>query len=644
MEKLKFMAKGQKLIRLEIKPIYSGVRNYMEAEFILNHSWYNIIPLVAQFKKDEKIFHITLNNGKCTVPWEVLENAGTIEISLTGGDLLVTNTVKVTVNNSGAEGGLVPTEASNSLYSEIMTKLNSIEEDWLSCKSLLAEYEQNISDSETAVENKITDFETKSDELSRKINEINVLAEKCKSDSQTAQALYEEVKEKIENAKKAIDTLVEKIDLAESTKASLEESISKGNNTKAVLDSTITRAENIKAELKLEDCIAENVRAEKNIEQLESDNFNAEEILYGVESLKKYTGYSENGECFFAKFDTTTGTVVECLDREIRKADFSKGLNGMNVKAIGKYAFAGCSNLAEIELGTDITSIGENAFSGSGLTGDIVIPPYVTNIENGAFNDIESKIYNLSDVEITEGTHCNNNNIGEIVVQGSFGNNVTYALVGKYFVVKGTGFMGFSKVSDYSEYITSIKKVYIKNGVTAICRSMFDGCINLEKVEIPDGVTNISNLAFKGCSMLKEVKIPNSVTAIQTRAFADCVSLKKVVLPIGLSVVSNNLFLNCTELSSVNIPKGVTTIEYSAFYMCKGLKEITIPDKVTTIGKGAFYGSGLTNVTIGSGIEEIEATAFGGTKDLTTITIKKSTDSIENAPWGATNAEIIWEE
>lgn len=644
MEKLKFMAKGQKLIRLEIKPIYSGVRNYMEAEFILNHSWYNITPLVAQFKKNEKIFHITLNNGKCTVPWEVLENAGTIEISLTGGNLLVTNTVKVTVNDSGAEGGLVPTEASNSLYSEIMAKLNSIEEDWLNCKSLLAEYEQNISDSETAVENKITDFETKSDELSRKISEINVLAEKCKSDSQTVQALYEEVKEKIENAKKAIDTLVEKITLAESTKTSLEESISKGNNTKAVLDSTITRAENIKAELKLEDCIAENARAEKNIEQLESDNFNAEEILYGVEDLKKYTGYSENGECFFAKFDTTTGTVVECLDREIRKADFSKGLNGMKVNAIGKYAFAGCGNLAEIELGTDITSIGKNAFSGSGLTEDIVIPPYVTNIENGAFNDIESKIYNLSDVEITEGTHCNNNNIGETVTQGSLGNNVTYALVGKYFIVKGTGFMDFNKISDYSEYITSIKKVYIKNGVTAICRSMFDGCSNLEKIEIPDGVTNISNLAFNGCSMLKEVKIPNSVTAIQSRAFTDCVSLKTAVLPIGLSVVSNSLFLKCTELSSVNIPKSVTTIEYSAFYMCKGLKEITIPDKVTTIGKGAFYGSGLTNVTIGSGIEEIEATAFGGTKDLTTITIKKSTDSIENAPWGATNAEIIWEE
>ena len=56
METLKFMAKGQKLIRLEIKPVYSGVRNYMEAEFILNHSWYNIIPLVAQFKKMKNFF------------------------------------------------------------------------------------------------------------------------------------------------------------------------------------------------------------------------------------------------------------------------------------------------------------------------------------------------------------------------------------------------------------------------------------------------------------------------------------------------------------------------------------------------------------------------------------------------------------
>ena len=41
MEKLKFMAKGQKLIRLEIKPIYSGVRNYTTVGTILHLSWHS---------------------------------------------------------------------------------------------------------------------------------------------------------------------------------------------------------------------------------------------------------------------------------------------------------------------------------------------------------------------------------------------------------------------------------------------------------------------------------------------------------------------------------------------------------------------------------------------------------------------------
>lgn len=644
MENLKFMAKGQKLIRLEIKPIYSGVRNYMEAEFILNHSWYNIIPLVAQFKKDEKIFHITLNNGKCTVPWEVLENAGTIEISLTGGDLLVTNTVKVTVNNSGAEGGLVPTEASNSLYSEIMIKLNSVEEDWLNCKSLMAEYEQNISDSETAVDNKITDFEAKSDELSRKISEINELAEKCKNDSKTAQSIYGDVKEKFDNAKETIDIIVEKIALAENTKSGLEESISKGENTKAVLDSTITSAENIKTQLKLDDCIAENERAEKNIEQLESDNFNAEEILYGVEDLKEYTGYNENGSCFFAKFDTTTGTITECLDRNVKKIDFSKGYNGMKVNAIGRYAFAGCDNLTEIELGADINSIGENAFMGSGLTDDVVIPPNIMKIGEDAFKYTNAKIYNLSDVEITDNVHCDEGSLVQSDAEGNLTSSAKFRIVGKYFTAIGSGKLSNIKVSLYSDYLEQIEEAYVQKGITTIGTEMFMDCTALKKVELPEGITDINYRAFRGCTALTEIKIPKSITNIGTVAFGYCNSLKEVAIPEGISVIKNDLFASCKGLKKVHIPETVKSIEASAFYGCELLTDINIPKNIQSIGANAFLGCAIESIEIGNKIETISETAFKSCRKLKTITLSKEQGGVEGAPWGAEDAEIIWEE
>ncbi len=643
MEKLKFMAKGQKLIRLEIKPIYSGVRNYMEAEFILNHSWYNISPLVVQFKKDEKLFHITLNNGKCTVPWEVLENAGTIEISLTGGNLLVTNPVKVTVNDSGAEGGLVPTEASNSLYSEIMIKINSVEEDWLNCKSLLAEYEQNISDGKTVIENKMADFEGQSDKLNSEINEINILAEQCKEDRNMAQDLYEDVVQKIENAKKSIDTLVAKINLAESTKSSLEESISKGNNTKVVLDSTIAKAENIKEQLKLNECIAENERAEKNIEQLESDNFNAEEILYGIEDLKKYTGYAGKGLCFFAKFDTETSTMEKCIDDSIVVLDLSNGYNGMNVKAIGDYAFVGCESLTQVDFGNDIISIGTDAFNSSGLTEDVVIPPNIQNIGEGAFRNIKAKIYNLTDIEIDA------DNIQETTIEGSCGENAGYKITGNYMAIRGSGITDNYSENEqpYSEYIKDIKRVYIQKGIKNIGVRSFFNFSNVTKMEIPETVENIGAYGMAYMTNISDINtIPKSVITIGSNGLASCGIEGKLVLP-KLSNIGGNAFRNCSKITNFEFTSpDLKSLSSSCFYYCKGLSgTIEIPKNIENIGSLSFYNCNkIESIVIPSATTTISPTAFSGCSGMTTITVKKSTDSIENAPWGAENATVIWKD
>ena len=203
--------------------------------------------------------------------------------------------------------------------------------------------------------------------MARGVDITFVVSEENKQQTQakTAYTKLRAVVERAENNKIELDAVSEsaknllaqlKVDLDNSETVSTE----LANNVQKAEDISDKFTNDIETASKAEKSLANaNITALANLANLQDENFKSQEILEGVEDLKKYTGYSENGKCFFAKIDTTTGTVVECLDRDVRKVDFSEGLNGMKVNAIGKYAFAGCSNLTGIELGTDVTSIGK---------------------------------------------------------------------------------------------------------------------------------------------------------------------------------------------------------------------------------------------------------------------------------------------
>lgn len=97
-------------------------------------------------------------------------------------------------------------------------------------------------------------------------------------------------------------------------------------------------------------------------------------------------------------------------------------------------------------------------------------------------------------------------------------------------------------------------------------------------------------------------------------------SITSVTIPSNITSIGSAAFAGCTQLTEITIPSNITIIEPTAFLNCTGLTEVTIPSSVTSIDEYAF-----TNCT-----------------NLETITINKAEGSITGAPWGATNATVVW--
>ena len=87
-------------------------------------------------------------------------------------------------------------------------------------------------------------------------------------------------------------------------------------------------------------------------------------------------------------------------------------------------------------------------------------------------------------------------------------------------------------------------------------------------------------------------------------------------------VIGNYAFEGCSGLTSLTLPTGITSIGYGAFIGCSGLTSLTLPAGTTWIGSCAFQGcSGLTSLNLPAGITEISGCAFIGCSGLTSLTL-----------------------
>lgn len=137
-----------------------------------------------------------------------------------------------------------------------------------------------------------------------------------------------------------------------------------------------------------------------------------------------------------------------------------------------------------------------------------------------------------------------------------------------------------------------------------------------------DEFTTIGAESFMNSS-LREVDLFDSVTTIGARAFANCAQLETLTLPDSLTTIGEGALDGLTGLKKLVIKCDPALIPAGAFANMPNLSEVTVESGA--IPAHMFEGSGVTALTLGTGVTEIGEKAFAGTAlnaaELTNITV-----------------------
>lgn len=137
-----------------------------------------------------------------------------------------------------------------------------------------------------------------------------------------------------------------------------------------------------------------------------------------------------------------------------------------------------------------------------------------------------------------------------------------------------------------------------------------------------DEFTTIGAESFMNSS-LREVDLFDSVTTIGARAFANCAQLETLTLPDSLTTIGEGALDGLTGLKKLVIMCDPALIPAGVFANMPNLSEVTVESGA--IPAHMFEGSGVTALTLGTGVTEIGEKAFADTAlnaaELTNVTV-----------------------
>ncbi len=255
-----------------------------------------------------------------------------------------------------------------------------------------------------------------------------------------------------------------------------------------------------------------------------------------------YVDVDNSSYCFENNclIDIDTKTIVSGFNNSTIPNDGS-------VVAIGRSAFAYCTELTNIVIPAQVNSIDASSFENSGVKEIFYCgTPKQWQL---AVPERESGIKKM--VRYYSESQPKDNDIywhyvdGEIVLWDSnCAKGLEFELSddGTYYSVVGLGACTDTRLV--------IPAVYNGLFVKEIANEAFWFCSELTHVDIPRTVTRIGIYAFQNCNGLRRIYIPDSVTTIDISAFVMCQGLEQVVLSDSVELIDNYAFDGCVNLST----------------------------------------------------------------------------------------------
>ena len=302
------------------------------------------------------------------------------------------------------------------------------------------------------------------------------------------------------------------------------------------------------------------------------DQIKSVEVLDGVTYIGSRAfrdTYVEKAK--FASTVTATGTSLFNSASKLVSVDL-----GGNISHLNNYVFYNCDALKSIDL-KGVKSVGTNTFASCGVLSSVAFYKGLTSIGASAFyGDSElSDLYyegtadEWANVSIASGNTSLTALSPRGTVEGTCGDNLSWAIKGNNLIISGTGKMyDFASTSEIPWY--TYKSV-------------------IEKVSIEQGITHIGSRAFRDTN-ITEVVIPEGVTSAGSSILNTCAKLKYVTLPSTLKAIPNYMLYNCDALESIDLSY-VTSIGTAAFGTCGALAEIKLSSALKTVSASAFDAS-----------------------------------------------------